>query len=63
MTKTRKVYPVEGFFLNDQPHVPHDCDRDLCVDSGAFTTKPPPKEADPKPQDPPDGGSSDSTEE
>jgi hypothetical protein len=61
MTK-RHVYPVDGFFLNDQPHVEHDCDRDLCVASGAFTTTPP-KTAATKTQDPPDGGSSDSTEE
>lgn len=45
------VYPVEGRFLRDQPHVEHDCDHELCVPSGAFTTDPP-KKADPKPAAP-----------
>jgi len=37
----RKVYPVEGRYLNGVPHVAHDCDDELCVESGAFTTKKP----------------------
>ena len=60
----RKVYPVEGHYLNDVPAVEHDCDDDFCVESGAFTTKkPPPEKAAPtKPEGPADAGPSDSTE-
>lgn len=57
-----KVYPVSGRYLNGVPHVAHDCDDPLCVDSGAFSPDPPPDEADQPDQDPPDGGSSDSEE-
>lgn len=57
-----KVYPVEGRFLADVPHVEHDCDEpEKCVESGAFTTrKPPPAKAEPETNGPPDGGPSDS---
>ena len=55
-----KVYPVEGRYLNDVPAVEHDCEDDFCIDSGAFTTKPPPKAV--KTEDPADAGSPDSTD-
>jgi hypothetical protein len=45
MSKSRTVYPVEGVFLNDVPHVEHECTDARCVESGAFTEKPPPKAA------------------
>jgi hypothetical protein len=61
MVKKRLVYPVEGRWIDGVPHVAHDCDDPFCVESGAFTTKPPPKVAA-HPKDPPEGGSSDSTE-
>lgn len=38
---SRTVYPVEGRFLQDRPHIEHDCDDPFCVESGAFTTKRP----------------------
>jgi hypothetical protein len=47
MSKTRTVYPVEGVYLADVPHVEHDCTDPRCVESGAFTTtKPAPAEPD-----------------
>lgn len=39
--KTRTVWPVEGHYLNDVPAVEHECSDPRCVDSGAFTDKPP----------------------
>jgi hypothetical protein len=42
------VYPVEGRYLLDVPHVEHDCTDPRCVESGAFTVDPP-KKADPEP--------------
>jgi hypothetical protein len=45
MTKSHRVYPVEGRFLIDVPHVEHDCDDPRCVESGAFTDKSPAKAA------------------
>ena len=62
MSKTRTVYPVEGRWLNGVPHVEHECDDKLCVESGAFTDKPPPRAAKVKTETPPDGGVSDSEE-
>jgi hypothetical protein len=60
---SRRVYPVEGFYLRDVPHVEHDCDDDLCVDSGAFTTKkPPPEKAADKSETPASAGVLDSKE-
>lgn len=56
------VYPVAGRYLNGVPHVVHECEDPFCTESGAFTTEPPPAEADTN-QDPPDGGSPDSTED
>jgi hypothetical protein len=38
---SKRVYPVEGRFLIDVPHVEHDCDDKRCLASGAFTDKPP----------------------
>jgi hypothetical protein len=43
-----KVWPVEGRYLNDVPAVAHDCDDPFCVESGAFTTKRPPKADEPE---------------
>lgn len=60
---SRHVYPVEGRYLNGVPHVEHDCEDEFCVDSGAFTTDPPPKEAaPPKTKTRPSAGSSVSEE-
>jgi hypothetical protein len=50
---TKRVYPVDGRYLNGVPHVEHDCDDPFCVESGAFTTDPPPKPK--KAKSPPDG--------
>ena len=65
MGKSVHVYPVEGLYLSGIPAVEHDCEhKPPCVDTGAFTTKrPPPDKADKQTEDPPDGGSLDSTEE
>jgi hypothetical protein len=44
MTKTKdpvRVYPVPGRYRLDVPHVEHDCTDPACVESGAFTDKPP----------------------
>ena len=62
--KAKRVYPVPDRWINGVPHVEHDCTDPFCVESGAFThDDPPPKAAEPTtPQDPPTGGSSDSTE-
>lgn len=60
MAKSRHVYPVEGRYLNGVPHEEHDCDDPFCVESGAFTDKPPPKRAAAKTEEPADAGSSDS---
>lgn len=61
--KSRRVYPVEGRFLRDVPHVEHDCTDKDCVESGAFTEEPPPRAAkSAKPEEPADAGSSDSQE-
>jgi hypothetical protein len=58
---SKRVYPVEGRFLIDVPHVEHDCDDKNCLASGAFTDKPPPKAAAAKTEGPAEtGGSSDS---
>lgn len=61
--KAKKVYPVEGRYINGTPAVEHDCTDPFCVESGAFTHDPPPKAEPIKPTDPPIGGSSDSMEE
>jgi hypothetical protein len=58
--KARLVYPVEGVYLNGQPHVEHECDHPDCVKSGAFTEDPPPKAAA-KTTGPAGAGPSDST--
>ena len=42
---SKQVYPVEGVYLSDVPHVEHDCDDPNCLASGAFTEEPPPKAA------------------
>lgn len=57
---SKRVYPVEGVYLNDVPHVEHDCDDPNCVKSGAFTDKPPSKASTKAPDKP---GPSDSSEE
>jgi hypothetical protein len=49
--KARTVYPVDGVFLNDVPHVEHECTDARCTASGAFTEKPPAKA---KPAESPD---------
>jgi hypothetical protein len=50
--KSVHVYPVEGVYLNDVPHVEHDCTDPRCVESGAFTTTKPRKApATPEPDD------------
>ena len=41
MTKPVIVYPVDGRYLSDVPHVEHECTDPRCVASGAFTDKPP----------------------
>jgi hypothetical protein len=61
MSKSIRVYPVEGRYLTDVPHVEHDCEDAFCVESGAFTDQPPPKKAEPI-QAPEEPGPSDSTE-
>lgn len=48
-----RVYPVEGRYITGVPHVPHDCEDDFCVESGAFTKEPPPA-AKPEPEPPAD---------
>lgn len=60
MPKSRRVYPVEGRWLNDVAHVPHDCTDKRCVESGAFTDRAPEL---PATESPPDGGPSDSAKE
>lgn len=61
--KARTVYPVEGVFLVDVPHVEHECTDPRCTESGAFTDKAPPRKAVAKTDDSADAGSPDSTEE
>lgn len=62
--KSRKVYPVDGRYLDGVPHVEHDCTDPFCVESGAFTTDPPPKTAAAsKPEGPADAGPSGSPED
>jgi hypothetical protein len=62
--KKRTVYPVEGRWLNGVPAVEHECTDPLCVESGAFTDKPPPRAAkQASTETPQDAGSSDSSEE
>jgi hypothetical protein len=56
---SKRVYPVEGRFLMDVPHVEHDCDDKNCLASGAFTDKPPSKASTKAPDKP---GPSDSTD-
>ena len=63
MAKSRKVYPVEGHYLNGVPHEEHDCNDPFCVESGAFTEQPPPKAAKPSTEAPEQPGPSDSPEE
>jgi hypothetical protein len=46
MGKPVHVYPVEGRFLVDQPHIEHDCTDPRCLESGAFTEAPPEPEPD-----------------
>ena len=46
MTKPAHVYPNPGVYLNDVPHVEHDCTDPRCIESGAFTDKPPKPKAD-----------------
>lgn len=59
---TKRVYPVEGRWLSDVPAVEHDCDDDRCVETGAFTTTPPPKAKAASKSDPAGAGSTDPTE-
>lgn len=47
--KPRLVYPVPGLFIQGVPHVEHECDDPFCVESGAFTTDPPPAEPEAAP--------------
>lgn len=61
MGKSQTVYPVEGLFIQGVPHVEHDCTDKLCLESGAFTDKPPPK-AGKQNEEPAEAGSSDSEE-
>lgn len=57
------VYPVAGLYLNDVPAVEHDCTDKRCLETGAFTTQPPPPDgAASTDKDPADAGSSDSEE-
>jgi len=59
----KRVYPVEGRYLNGVPAVEHDCDDKLCLASGAFTEDPPPKAGKSKTTEPTKQvGSSDSKE-
>ena len=59
-----RVYPVPGRFIQEVPAVEHDCDDPFCVESGAFTDKPPPRRAEAKhTETPPDGGALDSGDE
>ena len=61
---SRVVYPVDGVYLNGVPHVEHDCTDKRCVESGAFTTQPPPKAGKAKTTEPTKQvGSSDSKSE
>jgi hypothetical protein len=46
------VYPVDGFYIQGVPHVPHLCVDPFCVESGAFTVEPPPADPIPEPDDP-----------
>lgn len=59
------VYPVPGRYLNDVPAVEHECEDDLCVESGAFALDPPPIEPaiDHPPKAPETPGPSDSPED
>lgn len=59
----KPVYPVPGRYLPTVPHVEHECDDPFCVESGAFTTDPPPNEAEPTTEGPADAGPLDSTED
>lgn len=61
--KARTVYPVPGYFLQDVPAVEHECDDPRCVESGAFTDKPPGKAASADTKAPQKAGPSDSTTE
>ena len=46
--KAVHVYPVPDVWLNDVPHIEHECTDPRCVESGAFTTtKPEPAPAEP----------------
>ena len=56
---SKRVYPVEGRYINDVPAVEHECDDPNCVKSGAFTTDPPPKSTT-SPKAPQDAGPLDS---
>ena len=60
-----KHYPVEGVYLSGVPHIEHDCDDKSHVESGAFTTDPPPKpkRAKASTEDPASAGSLDSAKE
>ena len=57
---SKHVYPVEGVYLRDVPHVEHDCTDPLCLKSGAFTEDPPPRAAKTPTKAPQDAGPSDS---
>ena len=57
------VYPIEGRYLNGVPHEEHDCDDPFCIESGAFTDKPPPKTGKPSTEGPASAGSLDFNEE
>ena len=61
MARRTRAYPVDGRYLIGVPHVEHLCDDPFCVESGAFTTDPPP-DPEATTEDPPEGGSSASTE-
>jgi len=64
--RTVRIHPVPGRFIPGVPHVSQRVSADVAaylVAQEAFTTDPPPDEAEAtQPEDPPTGGSSDSTE-
>lgn len=46
------VYPVPGRYLATVPAVPHECEDEFCVESGAFTIEPPDEADEPEPEPP-----------
>lgn len=47
--KKRTVWPVAGRYLATVPAVPHECEDEFCVESGAFTAEPPTEADQPEP--------------